>query len=113
MLGAALLPRPLTDGDAAEYLLSTESLFRHLTPDLRPADVASVARLDRRLGLGLNYGIGFLGYFDDGAGRWYCYHFWAYPLLGLPARLLLAPLNGLRALPLTNAAVLLLALHRV
>jgi hypothetical protein len=113
LLGSALLPRPLAEGDAGEYLLTTESLFRHLTPDLRPGDVTSVARLDRRLGLGLNYGAGFLGYFDDAAGRWYCYHFWAYPLLGLPARLLLAPLNGLRALPLTNAALLLLALHRV
>jgi hypothetical protein len=115
LCGGALVARPLPDGDAAEYLLMTESLFRHGTPELRAADVQSVARQDQKIGLGLSYGSGFAGYFDDAQGRWYSYHFWAYPLLGLPARLLLAaiPAGGLHALPLTNALLLLLALHRV
>jgi hypothetical protein len=110
-----LVARPLRDGDAGEYLLMTESLFRHGTPELRAADILSLARQDERMHLGLSYGIAFLGYFDDAKGRWYSYHFWAYPLLGVPARLLLAPFpaGGLHALPLTNALLLLLALHRV
>jgi hypothetical protein len=115
LCGGALVARPLRDGDAGEYLLMTESLFRHGTPEVRAADVQSLARQDERANLGLGYGIAFLGYFDDARGRWYCYHFWAYPLLGLPARVLLAaiPAGGLHALPLTNALLLLLALHRV
>src|SRR5512143_420929 len=82
LCGGALVARPLPDGDAVEYLLMTESLFRHGTPELRAGDVQSLARQDQRMGLGLSYGIGFLGYFDDPQGRWYSYHFWAYPLLG-------------------------------
>lgn len=115
LVATALAATPKADGDAAEYLFMTESLFRHASPQLRPADVRSVARMDQRLGLGLNYSMGFVGYFDDPVGRWYCYHFWAYPLLAFPARLLLAvpPANGLRALALTNAWLFLLALHRV
>src|SRR6185295_9779845 len=110
-----LWARPLRDGDTGEYLLMTESLFQHGTPDLRPGDVQSLARLDRRAGFGLNYAPAFLGYYEDAAGRWYSYHFWSYSLTGLPARLLLglAPGQGIRALPLTNAVFFLLALHRV
>lgn len=115
LLTAALLARPLRDGDAFEYLLMTESLARHGTPEVRPADVWSLAGLDRRLNLGLSYATGIAGYFDDSSGRWYSFHFWGYSLLSVPARLGLAVLgmNGLRAIPLTNAVVLLFALHRV
>jgi hypothetical protein len=111
----ALAVKPLAAGDALEYLLQTESLARHGSPELRANDVSSLARQDARLSLGLNFAVGYNGYFDDPGGRWYACHFWAYSLLAAPARLLLAAvgLSGLRAFPLTNVLLLLLALRQV
>ena len=80
---AVLRVTPVNDGDAGEYLLMTESLFRHGTPDLRPADVVSVARHDTALDFGLNYAGSLRGYYDAPGGAWYCYHFWGYPLLAV------------------------------
>ena len=115
LVTGALTVRPLRDGDAFEYLLMTESLARHGTPEVRPADVWSLARMDRRLKLGLSYGTGVSGYFDDGSGAWHSWHFWGYSLFSVPARLGLGALgaNGLRAFSLTNVVVLLIVLHRV
>lgn len=115
LVTGALTVRPLRDGDAFEYLLMTESLARHGTPEVRPADAWSLARMDRRLELGLSYGTGVSGYFDDASGAWHSWHFWGYSLLSVPARLALGALglNGLRAFSLTNVVVLLVALHRV
>jgi hypothetical protein len=115
LIGGALSVRPLPEGDALEYLLMTESLARHGTPEARAGDVQSVARQDARLSLGLSYAVADVGYFDDPAGNWYSCHFWGYSLLATPARLLLAGLgrNGLRAFPVTNALLFVLALHHV
>jgi hypothetical protein len=115
LLGAAAVAKPLLVGDALEYVLQTESLSRHGSPEVRAGDVYSLAREDLRLGSGLGYALGYRGYFDDPAGHWYACHFWAYSLLAVPARLVLGSLglNGLRAFPLMNAALFLLALHRV
>ncbi len=113
LLGVSLLARPSAQGDALEYLLMTESLARHGTPEVRAGDLWSLGRQDERLGLGLNYV--YPGYFDDPSGAWYSVHFWAYSLLAVPARLVLGVvgLSGLRAFPVTNALLLALALHRV
>src|SRR5262245_26449958 len=115
LLGAALTLRPLTACNAGEYGLMAESLYGHLSPDLRPRDVQAAARHDRRLGAGLNYAAAFLGYFPDAKGTWYCYHFWGYPALVLPAKLAVQAvgLNGLRAFAMANAVLLLLALRAV
>ncbi len=113
LLGVALVARPSPQGDALEYLLMTESLARHGTPEVRAGDVLSLGRQEARLPLGLNYV--YSGFFDDPSGAWYAIHFWAYSLLAVPARALLRSigLSGLRAFPLTNVLFLMLALHRV
>lgn len=115
LLVVALFAKPLASGDAFEYLLQTESLARHASPEVRAADVLSLARQDTRMSLGLNFALGYRGYFDDPSGKWYACHFWAYSLLGVPARLALGTvgLNGLHAFPVTNVLVFLLALQRV
>lgn len=115
LLGFALLVRPLAYGDSLEYLLQTESLVRHASPEARAGDVLSLARQAGRLGLRLDFALGYRGYYDDGAGRWYAVHFWAWSLLAAPARLALAVfgLNGLHAFALTSTLLLLLALRRV
>jgi len=51
------------EGDAVEYLLMTESLARHGTPEARAGDVPTVARQDARLSLGLSYAVADVGYY--------------------------------------------------
>lgn len=115
LLAITLFAKPLASGDAFEYLLQTESLARHSSPEVRAADVVSLARQDARMSLGLNFALGYRGYFDDPSGRWYACHFWGYSLLAVPARIALGGLglNGIRAFPLTNAAFFLVALYGV
>ena len=90
----------------------TESLYRHQAPDLRAADIQSLASLDLRHGPGINFADIDRGYFLARDGRRYCYHFPGYSLLALPARAVLGllPAHALRAMPVTNALLLLLAL---
>jgi hypothetical protein len=106
--GSAVLLPPEVKGDAGEYLLMTESLFRHFSPEVRTTDVRGLATS----GAPINFADVFRGYYEGLDGRRYCYHFWGYSLAGLPARLLLQllHLDRLRALPLTNAALLFWAL---
>ncbi len=115
LLVGALIVKPLPAGDALEYLLQTESLARHASPEVRAKDVLSLARQDARLSLGLNFALGYRGYFDDPSGKWYAVHFWAYSLLATPARLVLPVLglSGLHAFPLTSAIFFVLALHHL
>jgi hypothetical protein len=113
LLGAAALLLPLRPhGDAGEYLLMLESLHLHGSPELRPGDVESLRGLLARDGLAIDESRVLPNYHRAGSGKLYCYHFWAYPAAGLPARTLLEPLgiSPLRALPVTNAAAFGLAL---
>lgn len=98
-----LAPRPY--GDAAEYLLMTESWAAHASPELRPADVEALRGHAARSGLAVHPEHAIGNYFEGRDGRFYCYHFWLYPLLTMPARLALraAGADVLRAGPLTNA----------
>lgn len=102
-LALVLPPRP--HGDAGEYLLMTESWRQHGSPDLRPSDLESLRRLTRDAGAPFDDEPTVANYRRARDGRLYCYHFWAYPLAGLPARYALERLglDPLRALPLTNA----------
>jgi hypothetical protein len=109
---AALVLPPRPHGDAGEYLLTLESFYRHGSPELRPQDVASLRRILQESGRTLDENR-VLSHFHRGRdGRLYDYHFWGYSLVGLPARHLVAllGLDPLRALPLTNAVLFLLAL---
>jgi hypothetical protein len=104
--GALLLP-PRNFGDGAEYLLMAESLARHGTPDLRSGDLESLREIATRHGFTLPSTVT-LAYSEGRDGRSYCYHFWAYSALLLPAKLGLRALglDEFRAAPLTNALLL-------
>jgi hypothetical protein len=111
MVATALLARPVSDGDAGEYLAMAESLWRHGTPELRPGDVYGLASAAQGL-VDLNFADILRGYFEDRSGARVSYHFWGYSALAVPLRALLRLLgaNVLRALPLANALVFSAAL---
>lgn len=102
-------------GDAGEYLLMVESWRAHASPDLQPRDLESLRALRARGELPIDESRFLPNYHRGRDGRLYCYHFWAYSLAGIPARVLLerVGLSPLRALPATNAALLALALWAV
>jgi hypothetical protein len=110
----ALVARPVSDGDAGEYLAMAESLWRHGTPELRPGDVYGLASATKGL-VDLNFADIMRGYFEDPAGARLSYHFWGYSALAVPLRALLRLFgaNVLRALPLANALLLSAALWAV
>lgn len=112
LVGSALWLPPVADGDAGEYALMTVSLLRHLSPDVRSADVARVAADSLGHGTPANFVDVLKGYYPTAGGRRYSYHFWGYSLLAVPARLVLRPFGAdpFKAFPLVNALCLLLAL---
>lgn len=112
-LALALPPQP--HGDAGEYLLMLESFARHGSPDLRAHDVEGLRAALQAEGLSIDEARYLPNYKLGHDGRLYCYHFWGYSLAGWPARWLLERLElpPLRALPLTNALLLGLALVAV
>lgn len=79
-------------GDGQEYLQTAQAWFDHAAPDLRAAETPRVNRMI----LPHSYRVvdPRLGFFQARNGRWYCWHFWFYPLLGVPAK---AILHALRA----------------
>jgi hypothetical protein len=112
LVAAALLLPLRPHGDAGEYLLMLESWDRHRSPDLRPQDRDALRALLAGEGLAIDEGRVLPNYHGGRDGRLYCYHFWGYSLAGVPARRALEALgrSPLRALPLTNAVLLGLAL---
>jgi hypothetical protein len=111
LLGPALWDKPRVLGDAVEYLLMAESLWDHASADLRDEDRRALLhpRNGPRIDGPLVPPLG--SYVADGDGRAHAVHFWAYPLLCLPAKALLRVFRGneLKAFQLTNAAFALLA----
>lgn len=112
-------------GDGPEYVLMTESFYQHFSPDLQPIDGKGylnyleeknleVYRRDEfeRAASDLSKTLNPTGYVKANNGKWYCYHFWFYSLINLPARTVLSALNlDIRATFLaTNLALLFLAL---
>jgi hypothetical protein len=115
LVGGAMTRGPVAEGDAGEYLLMLESLARHMTPDMRTGDIQALSLAAVSSGTPLDFTNIYAGYFRASDDRRYCYHFWAYPLVGLPARLALQTLrmDRLKALPITNAILLMLALTAI
>jgi hypothetical protein len=110
----ALVAHPIPAGDAGEYLLMTESLWRHGTPEMRPGDVYGLASAASGMA-DINFADVRRGYFEDRAGSRRSYHFWGYSALGVPVRAVLRLMGArpVRALPLANALLLSVALWAV
>jgi hypothetical protein len=114
VLLALALPRSRIIGDGREYLLYAQAFASHLSPEIRPADLARVAgmleRSDPGLGeLALRFGneqqVGALrfggGFVTAPDGRLYSWHFWLYPMLVAPFLLLAQAIGQAPALAFT------------
>lgn len=114
IMGSALTMGPVAYGDGGEYHLTAESFVRHLSPEARPADVASLAAHSRRHGLAVNFAAVLGAYFESHQGAWYAVHFWGYALVIAPMRAVLRAVgaNDLRSGQITNALVFLWALQQ-
>ncbi len=104
---------PVRTGDGFEYYYQNQSLFNHLSPALRPEDAADFQEIVRRSNphemIPDNIYAGYVRAADSG---YYSIHFFAYPLVSLPAKELLHTmhLNEMRVLELTNLGLCLLAI---
>ena len=100
---------PLMAGDGAEYVTVSEAWLNHATPDLRPGDYAW---LDALLGPVVAELIP-KPTVTTARGAVLGLHFWLYPLLVLPTKLLLqrAGLDWFHAFQATNFALFGLALY--
>jgi hypothetical protein len=114
-LHLAIRQRPTAHADSAEYLLTAESLFNHGTPNVHPADLLSFGRIAVRHPLEGDYGRPLSHYLSAPDRRLYGVHFWAYPTLVLPAKLLLRLGGGseFKAFQVTNVLFALGALAHV
>ena len=99
-------------GDSHEYLQMLQAWANHGTPDVRPEDARQVGELLKEGSQRRDYQP-LAGFFPALDGRWYCWHFWMYPLFAVPAKLLLraANLNEIQAFFWTNFALYLVACH--
>ncbi len=107
-IGWAVRTPVVRTGDGLEYLYTLQALFEHGTPELRPTDIAAFSALATPRGFPT--GEPYAGFFRARSGAAYCWHFFAYPLLALPAKALLRLTGGdeLRALQVTNVLALAL-----
>lgn len=118
VLGACLLcamffVKPVLFGDAPGYFMVTESMFNHLTPDLREGDIESLEALqDKHDFPVLQRNIHETYFFEANDGKQYSCHFWAYPLLNLPVKAVMRLFHAdeSRVFQITNAIILILAL---
>lgn len=106
-------------GDSFEYLLMSEAIFNHGSPDITAADVAVFDKKFDHTYFWISKDIGYLfneptfmksfaGFYTNLQGKHFSYHFWFYPLLNLPARYLVQALNinPERAFQITHALIL-------
>jgi hypothetical protein len=111
LLGWMLGRTPVAHGDSGEYLLTVEAFANHGAPDIRPQDVTALTSRAAPQALRGSFGRLWHAVRRSVHGRWYTYHFWAYPLAVLPARLILGTVcaNALAAPQVTNAVLLIAA----
>ena len=87
------LRSPLVAGDAGEYLTMAQSWTNHASPDARAEDFAGVGRIAHGNGfLNAKPRVGFFPSPRD--GRFYCWHFWLYPLVAAPLKFALHAVDG-------------------
>lgn len=121
--------KPCATGDGVEYVLMTEALYNHFSPDIRAGDCESFKQAyiiknpwdtnDLALQFDLIYDFikqspkKYLdekdGFFVDTRQNVYSYHFFFYSLLNVPARLIATvfSLNPLGAFQITNALLII------
>ena len=111
----AFLVPPLRVGDAQEYLLMTRALASHGSPEIREGDVDAVHALltandQLRGGLEAKDQLLRNSFIADSGGTYFG-HFWFYPLLCVPAWMLLGAVGGneMAALQVTNVLLFFLA----
>jgi hypothetical protein len=112
VVAAMAVAEPSAHGDGPEYFLMAESWENHFSPELREGDLESLHALERAHGLALSHRDPAQYYFEARGGNRYCYHFWFYPMLAVPATLVLRlfDANEAQAFQLINALLLAAAL---
>ncbi|QLE56942.1 hypothetical protein [Nostoc sp. TCL26-01] len=117
-----LKTNPIRQGDGYEYALILQSFFNHFSPDIREADITSLIKIvesqpssyDVKVLQGILTALKngeneiYLGILKSSQGEYFGYHFWLYPLINLPVKVLLAVLrlNELKAFQLTNSLLI-------
>jgi len=121
---------PYSTGDGHEYILTTEALYNHLTPDVQYGDAVSFKKAycksekwetnykadffdqieDSLKTNNTDFLKGRAGLVTDTLGRHYGFHFFFYPILNVPGRFIADKLhaNPMRAFQVTNAFLVIL-----
>lgn len=109
LLFTNLINKPLAfHGDYPEYLITTEAISNHFSPDIRAEDAQRVSdnlypNTRHKTYLGLKHYIEtnnkqepgyFLGIIKTKRGSYFAMHFWFYSLINIPAKVLLESLNS-------------------
>jgi hypothetical protein len=113
--GAWGLKADFAAGDASEYVLMTDALAHHRTPDLRPGDTWNVEAEERLKSPPEGQRDFLLGFIGAPNGRWYCWHFFFYPMLNLPMRAVASAvgLPLVQAFTLTNALFMICVVYQM
>lgn len=111
LLAWMVVRTPVAVGDSGDYLLTLEAFANHGTPDVRAEDAATLGRTAAHSGIRGTFGDVWHQTRASRTGRVYTWHFWAYPLATLPAKLWLRLTGGneLAAPQVTNAVLLVAA----
>lgn len=122
---------PYAYGDGPEYVLMTESFYNHFSPEIKIQDVKQIIDKNSEYektndiykkdfyyaiynSLKINYNNYDLGdkwcYFKAKNNNYYCYHFWFYSLINVPARCLteVLSIHPIISFYITNIILILL-----
>ncbi|MBP7807857.1 MAG: hypothetical protein KA163_01060 [Bacteroidia bacterium] len=119
---------PSIKGDGLEYLLMTEALRNHFSPDITTADLIAFKErytkyhgwndfAPKNLDIQIEYfpksklvykETTNMGFFCNRNGKWHCQHFFFYSLVNLPAYCLAKKSGPLRSFYITNALLVIL-----
>ncbi|KPU43689.1 acyltransferase family protein [Oxobacter pfennigii] len=111
LVNMIIIVSPERYGDGFEYIYMLQALENHLTPDVLPQDI-----MDAQIILNQNnivpYSDAYSGFFESLSGKMYSYHFFGYPLVVLPVKLVLKlfDINTLKSFQITNAIFYIISL---
>ncbi|WP_338819174.1 hypothetical protein MTCOM_06000 [Moorella thermoacetica] len=106
------LIKPQITGDGFEYSYMLQAWFDHFSPDLRSEDIVNFKPILLQNNLQW-YTTPYQGFFKSIYGQYFSWHFWLYPLMVLPAKVILWLTNGnqLAAFQTTNIILFLIAIY--